>query len=761
MIEALKSSRSSKWERLTGWQADPEQYRRFRKRAAWYDKAARWVISASGIGIIAAILGIGVFLFSVVIPLLWGAEINATFNGSTDIAQARHIFSDEEKKQIGIIGSEPWLEVRSADRDSTGVKPAEMMPIPGLEGQRITVAEGQAGTPLVALATANGMVWVGKAEFATSYDGTEKQVQPRFEEIVKLDLLPGGSIDDVSLFFGDSGGKVAVLYGAEVVLAKITQRKPLIGPVVTNTEQAQIDLSDLQGEPTQILISDNSSQLYVATDAGFIGRWNLADFPNLTLNEQVPVTEGAGVSVLEALLGNRSLIIGGTDGSVAGWSLVESDEIADGSALAQLHELKAHQAAVSQIAVSPRDKSLITIDEDGVLKLQHMTTHRLLKQIRLDAVPQAISFSPKANGLVSAAAGNLKVWSVHNPHPDVSLGTLFTKVWYEGHNEPKHIWQSHGATDDFEPKFGLMPLVFGTLKGTFYAMLFSIPIAVIGALYTSQFLDKRLRGPVKSAIEVMAALPSVVLGFIAGLVLAPLVETHVVGVMLLGLVVPLAAIFGMWFLYSNPLKPIRVLTRAHQFLALLVCLVFGVWLSFQLGGPVEAALFNGDFQGWLYQNLGMRYDQRNSLVVGIIMGFAVIPIIFTICEDAFSSVPAHLVAASLACGATPWQTAFQVILPAAGSGVFSALMVGFGRAIGETMIVLMATGNTPIMDGSLFNGFRALSANIAVEIPEAPIGGTHYRILFLTALLLFFMTFFVNTVAEIIRARLRDQLSGV
>jgi phosphate transport system permease protein len=149
--------------------------------------------------------------------------------------------------------------------------------------------------------------------------------------------------------------------------------------------------------------------------------------------------------------------------------------------------------------------------------------------------------------------------------------------------------------------------------------------------------------------------------------------------------------------------------------------------------------------------------QRNALVVGFVMGFAVIPIIYTIAEDALSSVPAHLRLASLGAGATPWQTAVRVIIPTAMSGLFSALMVGLGRAVGETMIVLMATGNTPVMEWNLFNGFRTLSANIAVELPEAVRNSTHYRTLFLAALCLFAMTFAVNTAAEVVRQRFRKR----
>jgi phosphate transport system permease protein len=168
----------------------------------------------------------------------------------------------------------------------------------------------------------------------------------------------------------------------------------------------------------------------------------------------------------------------------------------------------------------------------------------------------------------------------------------------------------------------------------------------------------------------------------------------------------------------------------------------------------------GDFRHWLTDTQNVRYDQRNCIIVGFAMGFAVIPIIFTICEDALSAVPQHLVSGSIACGASRWQTALRIVLPAAGSGIFSAIMVGFGRAIGETMIVLMATGNTPVMDWSIFNGMRTLSANIAVEIPEAPNGGTLYRILFFSGFLLFLTTFVINTGAEMIRQRLRRKFGN-
>jgi phosphate transport system permease protein len=205
----------------------------------------------------------------------------------------------------------------------------------------------------------------------------------------------------------------------------------------------------------------------------------------------------------------------------------------------------------------------------------------------------------------------------------------------------------------------------------------------------------------------------------------------------------------------------RRLRPGMELFVILPLLVLGAAVAFGTGPAVEAGVFGGDAKQWLTTALGLVYDQRNSVVIGLAMGFAVIPIIFTISEDAFTSVPQHLTAASLALGASRWQTATRVVLPTASPGIFSAIMVGFGRAVGETMIVLMATGNTPVLDWSPFNGMRTLSANIAVEVPEAPHGGTLYRVLFLSACVLFLMTFFVNTIAELVRQRLRDKYKAI
>jgi len=256
-------------------------------------------------------------------------------------------------------------------------------------------------------------------------------------------------------------------------------------------------------------------------------------------------------------------------------------------------------------------------------------------------------------------------------------------------------------------------------------------------------------------VEIMAALPSVVLGFLAGLWLAPRIESAMPALLLMVFVLPLLTLAAGALWQIMPRRTRGRVPVGSEAIYFVFVLGAGVWLCLQLGAPFERLVFDGNFPTWLLAKTGWGYDQRNAVVVGLAMGFAVIPIIFAISEDAFSNVPRVLVSGSLALGANRWQTVTRIVLPTASPGIFSAIMVGFGRAVGETMIVLMATGNTPILDLNPFNGFRTLSANVAVEIPEAPQFGTLYRVLFFAALLLFFVTFLVNTAAELVRQRLR------
>jgi phosphate transport system permease protein len=291
-----------------------------------------------------------------------------------------------------------------------------------------------------------------------------------------------------------------------------------------------------------------------------------------------------------------------------------------------------------------------------------------------------------------------------------------------------------------------------------YAMLFAGPLALFGAAYSAYFAKPAFREAIKPVVEIMAAVPSVVLGFLAALWLAPIIDRSVLA--LLTTLVTVPATFVVFMLVWQLLRRwmwVRRLENGYEFLILLPVLLAGVALALWLAGPMDAWLFGGNFKQWLYETLKTPYDQRNCVIIAFGLGFAVMPIIFSITEDALSSVPGNLAAASMAMGASRWQTLWRVVLPSASPGIFAAMMIGLGRAVGETMIVLMATGNTPILDWSPLDGMRTLSANIAVEGPEAPLGGTLYRVLFLCAVLLFALTFLLNTAAELVRQHLRKR----
>jgi phosphate transport system permease protein len=422
-------------------------------------------------------------------------------------------------------------------------------------------------------------------------------------------------------------------------------------------------------------------------------------------------------------------------------------------------------------AVSLRNKGFLT-GTGRVASLRYGTTAVTRWQQELPFTIAQARLSGKYDRIVFLDTANqLHVYELHDPHPEAGMKALFGKIWYEGTNAPSYTWQSTGGTDDFEAKFSLIPLIIGTLKGTLYAMLFATPIALLAALYTSQFLHPNLRTIIKPTLEIMASLPSVILGFLAALWLAPLLETRIPSFLLIVLLVPLAALGFGAFWSSLSIDSRTWIRPGYEFFAFAPLLLLVIAVAWVLGPVMERWFFVvinpatgqpvADFRLWWPQVTGLNFEQRNSLVVGFIMGFAVIPILFTITEDALSNVPAELKSGSLALGASRWQTALRIVLPTASAGVFSALMIGLGRAVGETMIVLMATGNTPIMDWNIFSGMRTLSANIAVELPEAPQLGTLYRTLFLGAMVLFLMTFVMNTLAEILRQRLREKYRTV
>ena len=730
------------------------------RRVKLLDRLATYGIIAGGIFIIVAVCFIFVFILGESLPLFRPAQ--GASRGTLKLAAVAGAATAESAAAVPLlVGVEEYQlylyevlpDARIVFFKTSDGSVAKQLPIPGLTGARIVAASRSLTGDYLAAATDDGRVALAQVWFRPRYEDqklVDLDIEVRDHGLIEIDP-DRRAIRDVSYNEHE---------GAKAVAAVVANDTIAVWTASDEGGERRQTLRTRDGETISRVRLSRTESVVAATDKGNLYHWLLGSEPKLTEVQRVgddPIT------AIEYVVGSNSLIVGDAKGNLSAWFRVRLRDEDQDLSLVRAHSYPGQGAAIAAIGRSTRDKSFVTAGDDGSLVLRHATSERsLLAFPGSGHAVREVLLTPKADGILARLAdGHLARFDISNPHPEVSWRALFGKVWYEGYARPEYVWQSTGGTDDFEPKFSLVPLVFGTIKGTLYALLFAIPIAIFGALYTSQFMHPDIKSKVKPTVEVMAALPSVVVGFIAGLWLASRVERNIVPVLLMILFMPLFGSAGI-LLWDRVPRGLRSRLRPGMEVALILpLLLLGGAVAAWLGPAVEAGLFHGDFQLWLKTALNLVYDQRNCVVVGIAMGFAVIPIIFTISEDAFTSVPQHLTAASLALGASRWQTAVRVVLPTASPGIFSAVMIGFGRAVGETMIVLMATGNTPVLDWSVFNGMRTLSANIAVEIPEAPYGGTLYRTLFLAGLVLFTLTFFVNTLAELVRQRLRDRYRAI
>ena len=733
------------------------------------DRAAHWGITLGGATVILVILTLFGFIFLEVFPLLKGASVV----GKSDCSLSGKVVS---------VGIDEYQEIAYAVYEDGNIdfisisdgKPIKRHSIKDVNGSTITAVCNDKGRSV--MGTKDGRILSVNIGFSVSFENDDRIITPEIddeeivftnEEEIAIQHIASNSDEGVSVtVFYTEGGRLILksteieetLFGGEEKIEAITD---ITAMLATHAQTTSDKLAEQERnlQVTSLAIDYFTENLYVGTAHGEVIHINVRDRENPLQQERIKVSDES-VTSLDFLLGDVSLIVGDEGGKISTWMRVRDETAQSGWSLKKIHTVEPHQADITAIASSPRNKCFVTAASDGTIQLKHATSEQTLLNMKSETMPTAIAYSPKADGiLVADSSGTLTHWAISNPHPETTIKTLLGKVWYEGYEEPEYVWQSTGGSDDFEPKFSLVPLIFGTIKGTIYALIIAIPLGILSALYTSQFLHTSLKKVIKPTIEFMAALPSVILGFLAGLWLAPLMERifPAIIIMPIFLLIFIAGAFCIWKCLPGYIK--GKYSQGTEAIFLIPFFIVAILLSIYLGGLFESFLLNGDYRQWFLDVMGLQYDQRNAVVVGFAMGFAILPIIFTISEDAMSNVPNHLTSASLALGAVPWQTAVRIVLPIASPAIFSAVMLGFGRAIGETMVVLMATGNTPIMDWNLFNGFRALAANIAVEIPEAPLGGTLYRVLFLAALLLFMTTFIVNTIAELIRQKMKKKYS--
>ncbi|KOP57668.1 phosphate ABC transporter permease [Pseudomonas coronafaciens pv. porri] len=761
MNELFKSSmnQSSPPERIDF--NTPAMLRKRRVRA-FKDRLTHWYVAIGGLAVLAAITLIFFYLAYVVAPLFKGASLTtepALNAGWMQDAGKPLLITIEEQNLIGMRISDKGEVVFFNIKDGTELHRVAL-PLPA--GVSVaSIGKDQPGAPLIALGLSNGQVLIFRHSYLTTYPDNQKTITPSIawpygEAPLVLDEA-GRAVEHVTVSADADSLKVAGSTGTQLHVMSLAQKENLMTGEMTR-EQTRIELPQTSAVIKAIYIDPRQHWLYVINGRAQADVFSLRDH---SLNGRYKLLEDgtAEITASAQLVGGISLIIGDSRGRMAQWFMARDT---DGEQrLMRIRDFKMSSAPIDQIKAEQRRKGFIALDTSGKLGVFHSTAHRTLLVEKVAEGPGILAMSPRANHILIESSGKLLPLALDNPHPEVSWSSLWGKVWYENYDEPKYVWQSTASNSDFEPKLSLAPLTYGTLKAAFYAMLLAAPLAVAAAIYTAYFMAPGMRRKVKPVIELMEAMPTVILGFFAGLFLAPYLEGHLPGIFSLLLLTPIGILLAgfCWARLPDSIR-LRVPDGWEGAILIPVVLLVG-WFSLSMSPHLESWFFGGDMSMWIREELGITYDQRNALVVGIAMGFAVIPNIYSIAEDAVFSVPRSLTLGSLALGATPWQTLTRVVILTASPGIFSALMIGMGRAVGETMIVLMATGNTPIMDMNLFEGMRTLAANVAVEMPESEVGGSHYRVLFLAALVLLMFTFVMNTLAELIRQRLRKQYSSL
>ncbi|WP_220720942.1 ABC transporter permease subunit [Agarivorans litoreus] len=720
------------------------------------DRLTRYSVSAGGIVVLLALILIFFYLLYVVAPIFYGASLEKSKTIPLQDSSATVAIGVEEQNEIAyrfnedgqlrffnLIDSQREFQDYQVEADITA-------------SDRTVPNQG-----LVAYGTSDGLAYIVSPKFGISYPNDKRLITPGIaypmgEQALVIDPQ-GQAIEQLAFERQEESAVVAaVTADGRGLLVRYEAEEDMFSESLEWLPETA-NIPSLPSNIDQILVTPDLRRLYIR-NGNQLANYNIQNIDNVRLNSVDFINStDSNVTDIALLTGASSLIVANDNGKVSQWFDVAKDGVRK---LTKIREFDAG-AKVNEIGVEYFRKGFAVSGDDGSITIFHTTGGGRLVREMTDAKAFSLAFSPRASGLLTETENGLEFYHVDNEHPEVTWRALWSKIWYEGYPEPQYVWQSTSASDDFEPKLSLVPISFGTIKAAFYAMLFAAPIALAGAIYTAYFMSAPLRKVVKPTVEIMEALPTVILGFLAGLWLAPLIEDNLPGVIAIMLLLPVGFLLTAFAWSKMPKKVRQLLPEGWDAIVLIPVVLFIGWGCIQISPALEQWMFDGDARLYLTNELGINFDQRNSMVVGLAMGFAVIPTIFSIAEDAIFSVPKHLSNGSLALGATPWQTLTKVVILTASPGIFSAVMMGLGRAVGETMIVLMATGNTPVMDWSIFQGMRTLSANIAVEMPESEVGSSHYRVLFLAAFVLFVFTFAFNTIAEFVRQRLRDKYSSL
>lgn len=588
------------------------------------DTAAELVVTTGGFLVLAAVLGICLYLFWVVLPLFERGTVGGAIVSQTETELEQQWVMVDPYQHAGVM-VDSKLHMHTfmlEDGESTG----EYI-IDSTLGEPISSSFARNGE-LIAVGYADGRVRLGTVEFknslGTAPDGGEiGDVFP--SEYGYLEILEEDRVRQVTLA-GELGEPIELSAGSGAALRTDYRRDPTgkkvlavlraDGTILVNTVRTirplgggtprttlstkSFVLNDRgSGTPDWMLITADSDNVLCIWADGSLQRYARMPSKEFELAEtQQVAAEGERVTSVNMLLGSQSVLVGGSDGTMGVYHVAEDvrRQFADGRMLVRAHRIKGSDSPVIAMTPSIRDRSVAILHENGVAEVRHMTSEKLVTRIDTSVnSPAGIAISPKNDGLlVSGASGSYELYEVEPGYPEFSTKALFGKVHYEGTDAPSYVYQSSSGDDASETKLSLMPLIFGTLKATVFAMIFAIPIGVLAAIYSSEFVSKRVRRKVKPTVELMASLPSVVLGFIAAMVVAPYMakylDTFVIGLV----VIPLAILFAAHIWQLIPLS-IRLRTRSGQHMALVaIAAALGVLVSSLVGPAFVKSMFRPD-----------------------------------------------------------------------------------------------------------------------------------------------------------------------
>jgi phosphate transport system permease protein len=624
---------------------DPKRFE-VSRATLWFDRFMGVAIRLGGVSVIIAVFGIFYFIGKEVVPLFKAASVEKSASTST-------------ATRPSILGVDEWGEMPFFYAGGDGVVFADLatggrkeISLPGLAGLTVTALAYDTVHGRVALGLADGRVGSFLVGYRRDFSPDGKsQLTPTLTEEPWFALSHGtGPVTAVS--YGDSGaGRVIVAQrgspgSSSISILRLGMKRGLIGKGKLSLLE-EMDASPLlASEATLIRASPNGAMVLVGCKNGEVDYF-LADAAGVSKRQSFQPFGGVAPRQMDFLFGGVSLVLTGENGQQAQWSLFRKDESGE-RLFGETKVFPSLGEGPVIFAASQRNRTFLT-GSGQEFSIRHSTSGAVRWQGKLDIVPTAAVLDAKGeNFIVAAANGDARSYAIHDPHPDADWRAFFGKVWYEGGAKPIYQWQSTGGTDDFEPKFSLMPLIFGSLKGTAYALLFSVPIALLAAVFSAAFLPLEVKRVVKPVMEIMSSLPSVVLGFLAGLWLAPLLEMRVPSVILMVLFIPSSAMLIGYIWCRLPFSLRNRFDAGKEWLVVIPFLALAGFVGWQLGPLLESVFFVykdpttgnqvADFRLWWPQVTGTSFEQRNSLVLGFMMGFAVIPVIFTIAEDALSQM---------------------------------------------------------------------------------------------------------------------------